>query len=511
MASPPHTPAPPHSSTLFWRLAALLAGALVATAVLSVLLAATLVRSESSALIERSLTLRLDALAREIEDRALVSADTLALPDLLRYDLATRFADPLALLDTTGAVFDTFEPGGLFAERGPSTPALAVPDSAVAALRAGRIAVNLDVWRTETSWAVAPLLDDAGYPVAGVVVQPLTGTMQEEAGGARRAYRNALLLGGTIALGLALVLGGTLTWWLVRPIRRFTQRVERIGEGDYAARLPVERADEIGRLAAAINDMAAQVEASIDALAATDRMRRELVANVGHDLRTPLTAIRGYLDEAARYLREGRPDDAREALAIAQRQGRQMTSLVTDLFELSTLEQAASSSASDLVGTLRLGPVPLGELARDAARAHAKRYADAGVTLDTALPDGLPVLNADGARLVRVLDNLLSNALRHTPEGGTVRLSAEVTDRSAHVHIADTGEGIPAELLATVFERYYRGTSARTRDADGASGSGLGLAISRAIAHAHGGDLTATSTTGEGATFTLTLPREGLG
>ncbi|MEO1629892.1 MAG: hypothetical protein AAFU38_03880, partial [Bacteroidota bacterium] len=97
----PHTPTPPRTSTLFWRLAALLAGALVATAVLSVLLAATLVRSESSALIERSLTLRLDALAREIEDRAVVSADTIALPDLLRYDLATRFADPLALIDTT--------------------------------------------------------------------------------------------------------------------------------------------------------------------------------------------------------------------------------------------------------------------------------------------------------------------------------------------------------------------------------------------------------------------------
>ncbi|MEO1075506.1 MAG: HAMP domain-containing sensor histidine kinase [Bacteroidota bacterium] len=493
------------TSTLFWRLAALLAGALVATAVLSVLLAATLVRSESSALIERSLTLRLDALAREIEDRAVVSADTIALPDLLRYDLATRFADPLALIDTTGVLLDTFEPGGLFAEAAREAAIVTVPDSAVTAVRAGRIAVSLDVWSTETSWAAVPLLDDAGYPVAGVVVQPLTGTVEEEAVGAQRAYRNALLLGGALALGLALVLGGALTWWLVRPIRRFTQRVERIGEGDYAARLPVERADEIGRLAAAINDMAAQVEASIDALAATGRMRRELVANVGHDLRTPLTAIRGYLDEAARFLGENRPDAARDALAIAQRQSRQMTSLVSDLFELSTLEQAAASMG-DLVGTLRLGPVPLGELARDAARAHTKRFADAGVTLDTDLPDGLPVLRADGARLMRVLDNLLSNALRHTPAGGTVRLSVEASDSVVSLHIADTGEGIPPEQLATVFERYYRGTSARTRDAAGASGSGLGLAISRAIAHAHGGDLTATSTDGKGATFTLTLP-----
>ncbi|MEM8556647.1 MAG: HAMP domain-containing sensor histidine kinase [Bacteroidota bacterium] len=497
---------PTHARTLFWRLAALLAGALVATAVVSVLLAATLVRAESAALLERSLTLRLDALAREIEDRATITADTLALPDLLRYDLATRFADPLALIDTTGAVITTFEPGGLFAERGRAPVEVVVPDSALAAVQAGRIAVRLDLGDPEGSWAVAPLLDDAGYPVAGVVVQPLAGTLEEEAGGARRAYRNALLLGGTLALGLALGLGAALTWWLVRPLRRFTQRVERIGEGDYADRLPVERADEIGRLAAAINQMAAQVEASIATLAATDRMRRELVANVGHDLRTPLTAIRGYLDEAARYLAEERPDAAREALSVAQRQGRQMTTLVADLFELSTLERQTGSEAGT-VGALRLGPVPLAELVRDAARAHAKRYADAGVGLTVDLPEGLPILDADGARLMRVLDNLLANALRHTPPDGSVRLHAEATDTEARVHVADTGEGIPADALATVFERYYRGSSARTRDAEGASGSGLGLAISRAIARAHGGDLTVTSPPGQGATFTLTLPR----
>ncbi|MEM9997136.1 MAG: HAMP domain-containing sensor histidine kinase [Bacteroidota bacterium] len=500
-------PTPPHARTLFWRLAALLAGALVATAVVSVLLAATLVRAESAALLERSLTLRLDALAREIEDRATVTADTLALPDLLRYDLATRFADPLALIDTTGATTATFEPGGLFAERGRVPVEVVVPDSALAAVQAGRIAVRLDLGDPAGSWAVAPLLDDAGYPVAGVVVQPLAGTLEEEAGGARRAYRNALLLGGALALGLALGLGAALTWWLVRPLRRFTQRVERIGEGDYADRLPVERADEIGRLAAAINQMAAQVEASIATLAATDRMRRELVANVGHDLRTPLTAIRGYLDEAARYLAEDRPDAAREALSVAQRQGRQMTTLVADLFELSTLERQTGSDEASGVGALRLGPVPLAELVRDAARAHAKRYADAGVALEVDLPEGLPTLDADGARLMRVLDNLLANALRHTPAKGSVRLSAEATDTGVHVHVADTGEGIPADALATVFERYYRGSSARTRDAEGASGSGLGLAISRAIARAHGGDLAVASSPGQGATFTLTLPR----
>jgi signal transduction histidine kinase len=125
------------------------------------------------------------------------------------------------------------------------------------------------------------------------------------------------------------------------------------------------------------------------------------------------------------------------------------------------------------------------------------------VVLEVSIPSGLPVIRADGVRLLRVLDNLLANALRHTPPGGLVRLSGALERERLAIRVEDTGEGMPPEVLAHLFERYYRGDSARTRAHEG---SGLGLAIARAIARAHGGDLTAESAPREGSTLTLTLP-----
>ncbi|NNF57784.1 MAG: HAMP domain-containing histidine kinase [Rhodothermaceae bacterium] len=334
------------------------------------------------------------------------------------------------------------------------------------------------------------------------MLRPLDATLAEEMRGTREAFIRATWTVSGLAALLALLLGALFTWRLVTPLRRMTRRVETLGAGDYAGRLPEAGRDELGRLSSAINDMAAQVEASIDALRTTDRMRRELVANVGHDLRTPLAALHGYLDEAARFASEGREAEAAEAVAVARRQSQQMARLVADLFELSKLEQAAMDEG---VAPLQRGPVPLAELLQDAARSHRHAFVEAGIAFEVELPAGLPVIHADGARLLRVLDNLLANARRHTPEGGTVRLHAEVSDATVRVHVTDTGEGIAPEVLPSVFERYYQGTSARTRSAEG-GGTGLGLAISRAIARAHGGDLTAESMIGQGSTFTLMLP-----
>lgn len=153
---------------------------------------------------------------------------------------------------------------------------------------------------------------------------------------------------------------------------------------------------------------------------------------------------------------------------------------------------------------LRRGPVPLGELVADAAGAHRLACQAAGVALEVHLPPGLPTLDADGSRLLRLLGNLLDNACRHTPPGGTIRVeAARAGERHVTVTVSDTGPGIPEEALEDIFERYYRGVDARTR---GAGGTGLGLAIARAIARAHGGTLHAASAPGQGSTFTLTLP-----
>ena len=473
----------------------MLVGAQVATALLAVALSAAFAEGRSRELLAGTLQLRLDALAEEVETRGEVGAfGGLALGPRLRADLPTRFPDPLAVLDEGGAVADTFGAGGAAPD---------VPAAAVAALDAGRVAVVLD--GPDGSWGLAPLLAPDGLPAGGLLVRPLDRTLAEERRGTRAAFLRATAVTVALAVALAIVLGALFARRLVRPVREVTRRVERLGAGDYADRLPVGSDDELGRLARSVNEMAARVEASVRELRETDRLRRELVANVGHDLRTPLAALRATLDEAERYDAEGRAGDAARAAADARRQAEAAGALVDDLFELSVLDRPAPE------GALRHAPVPLGELAWDVAERHRGAFDRAGVALALDAPPGLPTLDADGARLVRLLSNLLDNALRHTARGGAVRLSARAEGGAAVVEVADSGPGLAPDVLPHVFERYYRGEGARTRGPGGAGGTGLGLAIARAVAEAHGGRLEAENRVGSdaeasGAVFRLTLP-----
>ena len=470
--------------TVFWKVAGVLVGAQVATALLAVVLGGVFARDRSRELLAGTLRLRLDAVAEEVETRAEIGPfGDVALGSRLRSDLATRFPDPLAFVDLDGRVVEAFD-----AER-PEVPA-----RARAALDAGRVAVDLDA--PGGGWGLAPVLAPDGLPAGGLLVRPLRQTVAQEQQGTRRAFWQATALTVAVAVTLALLLGALFTARLVRPVREVTRRVERLGEGDYADRLPEAGDDELGRLARAVNEMAGRVEASLEALRATDRLRRELVANVGHDLRTPLAALRATLDEAERHHGQGRAGDLADDLAAARRQVDGATTLVSDLFELSVLDHPDRA--------LRLDPVPVGELLRDVAGRHAAAFRQSGLAFEIDVPAGLPTIPADGARLVRALSNLLDNARDHTADG-TVRLAAEADDREVRLTVADTGVGIAPDALAQVFERYYRGDGARTRGA----GTGLGLAIARAVAQAHGGALAVESAPGEGARFTMTLPRDG--
>lgn len=483
----------PPARTLFWRVAGVLVGAQVATALLAVVLSGVFAQDRSAELLAGTLRLRLDAVAEEVESRAAIGPfGTVEIGDRLRSDLGTRFPDPLALLDEAGAPVETFG----------DAPAPGVPAGALAALDEGRVAVDLDA--PGGGWGLAPILAPDGLPAGALLVRPLAATVAEERAGTMRAFWQATLVTVLVAVALALLLGALFASRLLRPVRDVTRRVERLGEGDYADRLPEAGDDELGRLARAVNEMAARVEASIQSLRDTDRLRRELVANVGHDLRTPLAALRVTLDEAERHRGEGRADDVADDLAAARRQAEGAAALVADLFELSVLDRPDQA--------LRLGPVPVGELVRDVGRQHARAFEAAGVAFEVDAPAGLPTVEADGARLVRALSNLLDNARRHTPAGGTVRLGASVESPDGGAEagrvvltVADTGEGIAPDVLEHVFERYYRGEGPRTRG----TGTGLGLAIARAVAEAHGGTLAVESAVGEGTAFQLALPRGG--
>lgn len=500
-AAPSEPPAvraatPRWRQTVFWKVAAVLMGGLVAVGLFAVVLSAWLALDRGRALVERTLRLQLDNLAEEVEQRMPDLDRTWPeLPPLLAVDLAARFPDPVHLLDTTGVVVRTLPPDTLVF--GPDVardpPRLRVPTGLYDSLATGSVVVQMDA-DAGTTWGLAPLYSIEGFLVGGLLVQPFAETITRELAGTRQAYRRALATVIVLAVLLAVLLGGLLTWRLVRPLRRITRRVERIGAGDYASRLEATTDDEFGRLAQAVNQMATAVEASVEALRETDALRRDLVANIGHDLRTPLTAMLGYLEEADRYAADGQQAAAHAALATATEQAHYLSRLVADLFELSRLDTVPAP--------LRREPVPLAELLHDVAARHRGPMQQAGATFDVEVPAGLPVLDADGVRLLRLFDNLLANALEHTPAGGTVRLAAHVAAPWVVVRVEDTGAGIAPEALGHIFDRYYRGTHARTRT----GGTGLGLPISQAIAAAHGGRLDVASRVGAGSTFTVRLP-----
>ncbi|HMB91901.1 MAG TPA: HAMP domain-containing sensor histidine kinase [Rhodothermales bacterium] len=485
--------------SVFWKVAGILVGVQVATGLLAVGLSAWFANDRSLDLAANSLRLRLDDLAQEVEQRAdsllTDGLTTLAVP--LRLDLARRFPDPVLLLDEQGNRVSTIWPD---TEEFPdvameSEVAAMLPDELADLLTQGDIIVQLDAQQPEGTWGLTPVYDLDGFLVGGLLVQPLTQSMARELAGTREAYRQTLYVVAALAGLIALLIGAFFTGQLVRPLRRMTKQVERIGAGEYATRIAVRGEDEFGRLAAAINQMAQAVEHSVETLRATDQLRRELIANVGHDLRTPLATLLGYLEEAKRHLEGERKVAADEALTRARRQGLYLSQLVSDLFELSLLDSGPAP--------LRREPIPLSELLNDAAHAHRVAFEQAGITFQKEVPSTLPMIHGDGVRLLRVLDNLLANALRHTYAGGCVTLRAATTTQAVEIKVEDTGSGMGAEMLAHIFDRYYRGEEARTRQG---GGTGLGLAISRAIARAHSGELTAESTPGKGSTFILHLP-----
>ncbi|MGW9299229.1 sensor histidine kinase [Streptomyces cyaneofuscatus] len=307
---------------------------------------------------------------------------------------------------------------------------------------------------------------------------------------------NTAKIAGAAALVLALTVGASVLAGarLVRPLHALTGAAQRMRDGQEHATVPVSGDDEIGRLAAAFNDMSAH-------RARLEEQRKAMVSDVAHELRTPLSNIRGWLEAAQDGLADPDPAFVSSLLEEAV----QLQHIIDDLQDL---------AAAD-AGVLRLHPEPVrvGELLSQVAAAHQARAETAGVTL-TVEAGATTTVPADPVRLRQAVGNLVSNAVRHTPEGGTVTLraygeeSGRLPDGAGDVviEVADTGTGIPAGDLRHVFDRFWRAEKSRSRRT---GGSGLGLAIVRKLAEAHGGTASATSTEGEGSAFTLRLPAGG--
>lgn len=291
-----------------------------------------------------------------------------------------------------------------------------------------------------------------------------------------------LALGVLAALAVSLFSAGRLR----RSLDDLTTAARRIARGRYDIRLTDPRAGrELAALVASVNELA-------ETISATEATRRRMLTDLAHELRTPLAS----LDAVLEGLEDGVLVADEPTLAALRTQSSRIGRLVSDVRDVSAAEEGRL--------TLRRASLSPVEILGQARAAALPGFERAGVRLVARASDELPFVDADPDRIAQVLANLLSNALRHTPAGGRVEISARLDAAGVRFAVADDGAGIEPDALAHVFERFYRADTARDR---GHGGSGVGLTISRAIVRAHGGELTASSAgPGTGATFTLTLP-----
>ena len=298
------------------------------------------------------------------------------------------------------------------------------------------------------------------------------------------ATNRSLLWAGVVAGAGGLLLVSLTSSRALRSVRALTAAARRMGAGDLSQRVDAGGRDEVGELSRTFNGMA-------DALERAERQRRHLVADVAHELRTPLSNVQGYVEA----LRDGVLEPDAQTLATIHQQVLYLSELVEDLRLLSDTE------AADFALHRERGS--LADALRECIHGVRARAEAKGVALASRLPASAPEVSFDRTRLAQVVGNLLDNAIRHTPPGGSVNVTLEFGADAATVSIRDTGEGIPEEQLPFVFDRFYRVDPSRSRITGGA---GLGLTIARQLVEAHGGAIRAQSAPGRGTTFTFHLP-----
>ena len=332
---------------------------------------------------------------------------------------------------------------------------------------------------------------------------------------------------------LSLLFGYAVSGALVADLDRVSRAARRLAAGDLSTRAALDGRGEVAQLGMAFDQMAERLQASIERERAQELARREMVAAVSHDLRTPLTTIRAMVEAVTDGVVSD-PTEVRRYLELVRGEVTHLSRLIDDLFELSQIESGALR--------LELAPTDLPELVMQTLEAYEAPARDGGVTLEHEADPSIPEVRADAARLMRVLRNLIDNALRYTPSGGKVQVAAHVehaerpamhdtptaaavpSSEAAHappaagfvrLSVRDTGPGLPPGESERIFERFYRGARARTRGekhsgpsaaTPAPTGAGLGLTIARGLVQAHGGRLWAENHPEGGAVFQFTLP-----
>jgi signal transduction histidine kinase len=433
--------------------------------------------------------------------QAIVDADVPGFEGPYEEDYAFRVAH-VAVLDMNGMVVASDDPEWI----APGEPISEFDLKATRDVAARSVTLDGEIdpaWGTLYSLEVAmertstayPLMTDDGEPVGILVLEG--NPIREVLGGESRIellrffasqFKEAIWYITIPAIVVAIPFGVWRARSISRRLERMAAAADAMAEGALDTRISIKHRDEIGRLAERFNEMAATIEFN-------ERTRRAFISNVSHELRTPLSIIRGTVERQL-----GQPDPSggahHAALAVIERESTMLERMISDLFTLTRigeqslrLERKAfdfASLASEAVAGIR-------DLAWSQSR----------VTIESLVPPDLPTIHADQMRVRQVLNNLLYNALRHTPEGGLIVVQARLAGTMVEVAVSDTGRGIPAEEIDHVFERYYQAERGIRHD----EGSGLGLSIVKQLVKAHGGEITVESREGEGTTFRFTLPQ----
>jgi len=296
------------------------------------------------------------------------------------------------------------------------------------------------------------------------------------------------------AAGMAMVLGNFYSSALAGRISDVEQAARKIAEGDLSTRVPLSGTDEVAALAESFNQMAGQLQAAAQKQKEVEHLRSDLIAWVGHDLQTPLASVRAILEALADGVVD-EPQAVQRYLKTAQRDIRSLSNLIDDLFQMAQIDAGGLQ--------LDLAPDSLGDLISDTLESFSELAKRQSISLAGTVEAGIDPVRMDAARIGRVLNNLVGNALRYTVAGGKVEVSARKQGSQVEVSIFDNGDGIRAEDIPHIFEQFYRGEKSRSRATGGA---GLGLAIARGIVQAHGGEIQVESEPGKGTRFFFSLP-----
>ena len=305
----------------------------------------------------------------------------------------------------------------------------------------------------------------------------------------------AILIAGAIIAIIVVIFSLMLARRFTRPLESLTAAAEQMKGGNYAQRVtPLKTQDELGRLALSFNAMADTIEADVTELRRQEQLRRDMIANIAHDLVTPLTAIQGFSEALADEV-ISEPKARQETALLIGREVQRLRRLVSDMQRMTSFESGYLQ--------LDLAPLNLHELLDELLTVIGPECEQAGITVHNEIVPTTPLVLADSDRITQVLLNLLDNARNHTPAGGKITIGARREDHFLTVWVSDTGTGIDPSNLPYIFERFYRADRARTGST---AGSGLGLSIVKAIIIAHGGTIRAESVPNQGTTILFTLP-----